>query len=169
MKKIIIVLLVVVFAISCGHPNRKKIKYTEQVHCYQTKQNNNNDDIIFWYLIMCNQIGGQSTNTNYYYSSTSAVTDFSSVQFTKSESMPFDIKEATELPTEQIDSQQFSQEMQTEFSENAEYLSGQTEQENGDYEGTDNNSDNNSNSEGSESNSTDAGNGGDGGGDGGGE
>ena len=158
MKKIAILILLSFALFSCenhsGHRTPKSIK----VKCYKqhntTADEDETNDWIFWYIIE-NMDGGCS-----YYSSSTPVTNFSSVSWTKSQSLPEELNDKENLeqqPEEEIAVNDLSQEMQAEIDATPDNFGGMTYDEMGDYE--------NSTQEGD--NSTDGGN--DGGSDGGGD
>lgn len=147
--KIIISLFIVFSMLSCdtsnGHSQHCKIQQ------YQTGSDATND-LLFWYLIMNNQ-----THTYYYYSSPTPITNFSSISWSQSNTMPTELDNMQ--PTAEIE------EPLTELPNEIE-VEMETNTEQGQTESTENSSNESGSESSSESSSGDSGGGGDSGGSG---
>lgn len=150
MKKLILIsCLIILFG--CGHKHHKQI-----VKCYKTHSISNTGDnfwLYYYYLFW-----SADHSSCYYYSSLTPIYDYSSVNWTQSVKDPlssFDQTTIETLPEQQVSSNQFNEEMQTEMDTTPENFEGMTADEMGDYEG------------GTESSGSDADSDGDSGGDGG--
>lgn len=198
MKKIlslsILLLIVSIVCFSCGNGNhhdkhKKRIAKSVKIKRYRQRSsvvdNNPMNDWIFWYLIMHNN-GSCS-----YYSSTTPISNYGSVNWSKSEKVPEELEKemdnkenVQEQQAEQVEVDDLSNEMQAEIDATPENYEGMTYDELGDYEGdggtssgrvddeeNDNSESNESSDNGSDSGSDsggDSGGGDSGGGDGGG-
>ena len=152
MKNLFIILLSIGLLFSCSnsHNHKHKVQTWKQT----VTHDDGSTDLLFWYIMMS---GSNSSPTYYYYSSPTPVTNFSSVSWQISESNPADkIEEKEELPEQEIENDQLSEETQGEI---------EADSENSDSgSATDDNGGSDSDSGGGDSGGGD-GDGGDGGGD----
>jgi hypothetical protein len=181
MKKLLFLLFICSAFLGCQQKHKKKLisikeyKVSHDKECYTNVSPNENksasDDLLFWYIITCNS---NNSAYYYYYSSPTAMTNFSNVNWTLSQTFPVETAdEANGVTVAQTNISEpvtdMSQDMQTEMSDNPEYFGGMTESEMGDYEGGESSqSSSESSGESSSSDSGSSDSGGDSGGDGGG-
>lgn len=145
MKKLFAFLLIIAL-FSCTHHSHK-----QKIECYRqhTVDDNGNDAWLYWYIL-----GTLNSSNSYYYSSSSPISDYSSVswnQSTPANTPNLQDQTFEPMPEQVVENQDLSTEMQQEINDNPENFGGMTQDEMGDYEGggNDNTSDNSSNDGGS--------------------
>jgi len=157
--------LIILFS---GCTDRKKEKLSHiKVHKYKQKSevvnSDPSDDWIYWYLIMSDSYG----NSCYYYSSSTPITNYSTISWTKSADVPYAIsssnpkaEEVEELGEEEVLVDELGEEMQAEVESES---NDQSESESSDSD-SDGGSDSDSGSDGGGDSGGGDGGGGDGGG-----
>jgi len=173
MKKVILLLAIIGISYGCSHREKKKTAKSVKVKCYKQHSsivdNDPTNDWIFWYLIMNNN-GGCN-----YYSSTSPVSNYSSVSWSKADRVPEELadkEQVQEQPEQEVEVDDLAADMQAEIDATPENYQGMTYEELGDYENStqdiDNQSDNSTTESGSDNSGSESGGGDSGGGDSGG-
>lgn len=159
-------LSIIALMASCVQDHPRHRKNTTKVHSYQAPDYTTSDvnDFLFWYIILNNDGGC------YAYSSATPVTDFSSARFSYYATAPQMPAEAKELPEQEVETEQFSEEMQSELDvENGEGASEDVADDGvSDDGGTDSDGGDSGSDGGGDSGGGDSGGGDSGGGDGGG-
>lgn len=143
--------MVSIFLFSCN--NDKKVKVKKYRTHNSVVNNDPNDDWIYWYIIYMNN------GTFNSYSSTSPVSNYSSIQWTNSKTPPQEINEAEQLESQEINPEDLPEDIQAEVSET-------NEEPQNDVEGTEESTDigdapESSGSDGGDSGGGDSGGGGD--------
>ncbi len=122
---------------SCEVRVVKHGKHKKTVAVHVIKPHMGHDDVealqLYWYIIQ-----QHSTGTYYTYSSPTPISNYTGINWTRSVSIPSNVKEELEQNPEnevQVEVEDLSAEMQTEIDTNAEDFGGMTADEMGDYEG----------------------------------
>ena len=130
MKKLFFI-AIVLLGFSCENSQRCQ---NQTVHCYKT--HDNTGELFFWYLMW-----SANSNSYYYYSSSTEITNYSTISWEQSTTNPIDnFSEGSfeQMSDQQVDAREFSNEMQDEVGDPAYDNDAQTE---GDWSSGDNSSD----------------------------
>lgn len=134
MRNLVVFLLLLGFLTGCSEPNHRKKSHKKTIKVEFVKfVDEDTDAITYWYLI--NNTNGQA---GYYtYQSPTPVTNFSTVAWSRSVTVPAAVKTELEENPEslEVEVEDLSVDMQTEIDTTPEDFDGLTAEEMGDYEG----------------------------------
>jgi len=129
--KLLTLLLLMLSLSECRqHKKQKKLNVKTYKIANTTVDNNPLNDFIFWYVIL------QPNNSCSYYCTTTPIVNnnFTTVNWTPSNTIPSTISSEKPVEEQEVETENFSEEMQAEIDTTPENFEGMTESEMGDYE-----------------------------------
>jgi uncharacterized membrane protein YgcG len=117
------VALTAALVIGCAPEKHKHHKKTVSVHSYQTHSSSSDggNELLYWYIIYSSMNGNSGVCPCYSYSSPSPVTNFNSVDFAKTETVPSALSSGTgavEEPVQEVTPEELPDQMETDINEN---------------------------------------------------